>query len=227
MRLFLLILLGFLTKDLIAQIDYKTESDSFLYWQPEVKIKYLDYKGDTTSAGMDLCRKYKIHNLGEVHIQYVLDIPIKERKRGKFLEKAYIAPVFCKHCSFSIKQDSIEMLQDQVYFDIAEYCSRIARIQLDTFRVILPGYGAYVLNFATITNDMDNMMHEMFGSYTYQLYNEDSAYIKWRLLLDKGLARTQKYATKPEECYRLLINSPIDKDYMRAEYITPPRKRKK
>jgi hypothetical protein len=97
MRIFVVILLGFLVKHLIAQTYYKTENDSFLYWQPNVKIKYNDYKGDTTAAGMDLCRKYKIHNIGVVNIQYILDIPKKESKRGKLLEKAYIAPVFCKH----------------------------------------------------------------------------------------------------------------------------------
>jgi len=228
MRVILIILLGFIAIDLNAQIQYKTENDSFLYWQPNVKIRFEDYCGDTTNSGMELCRKYNIHNLGEVHLQKILDVPIKMRKRGKLLEKVYIAPVFCKYCSFSIKKDSIEMLHDQVYFDIAEYCSRLARMQLDSLRQLMPGYGTYWIMFSTVTGDMDELMKKMIGSFGYQLMiKKDSlAYDNWRSLLDKGLDRTKKYSTKPEECYRLLINKPIDKEYEKSEYIGPPMKKK-
>jgi hypothetical protein len=229
MRLLVFFMFGFIAIDLSAQMNYITENDSFLYWQPGVKLQYEDYLGDTSTSGMELCRKYNIHNIGEVHIESVLDVPINEKKRGKLLEKVYIAPVICKHCSFSIKQDSIEMLHDQIYFDIAEYCSRIARMRLDSLREFMPGYGTYWLKFSTVTAEMDELMHGMFGSYTYQvLAQKDSlAYNNWRVSIDKGLLKTKEFATKPEECYRLLIYKPIDKEYERSEFIGPPLKKNK
>jgi len=227
MRIFCTILIGLTVIDINAQINNKDENDSFLYWQPNARLRFEDFKGDTTTSGMDLCRKYNIHIISEVHIDKVLDVPKKKRKRGKLLEKAYIAPVFCKYCSFSIKQDSVEILHDQMYFDMAEFCARRARMKLDTLRHLMPGYGTYWLMFSTVTEDMDNLMYNMFGSYTNQMAHKDSTYLIWRDILDKGLERTKKFATRPEECHRLLNNIPIDNEYERSEFIGPPMKSNK
>lgn len=229
MKYLILILFGFIAIDLNAQINYKTENDSFLYWQPGVRLRILDYRGDTTNSGMNLCRKYNIHNIANVQIHSILDVPKKKRKKGKLLEKAYFAPVFCKHCSFSIKNDSVEILHDQIFFDIAEYCARNARMKLDSLRQIMPGYGTYWIMFSTVKADMDELNQKMCGSYGYQLFvkKDSSAYNTWRVLLDNGLVKTKNYGTKSEDCYRLLSGVPIDIEYEKSETIAAPMNRKK
>ena len=227
--LLLVICLFFVTFNSFGQTTYKTECDSFLYWQPNVRLKIQDYKGDTSTSGMALCRKYNIHNVANVQINSVLDVPKKNRKKGKLLEKVYFAPVFCKFCSFSIKYDSIELLHDQIYFDIAEFCSRTARMKVDSIKQLLPGYGAMWITFATTQEKMINLFHDMCGSYTYQLNaKKDSfAYQKWRSMLDEALNQTNNFATKPEECYRLLSGFPLDEEYERSKTMMAPQTRKK
>jgi hypothetical protein len=228
MRYLLIILgIGFLMKNLEAQSNFKTENDSFLFWQPNIKLEFQDYKGDTNTNGMNLCRKYDIHNIAEVHINSILDVPKKKGKRGKLLEKAYFAPVFCKYCSFSIKEDSIEVMHDQLFLDIAEYCSRTARIKLDSLRQIMPGYGTYWIMYSTVKANMDELMQNMFSSYGYELLvkKDSSAYDRWREAIKKGLENTKQFATKPEDCYRLLSNIPVDINYIKSETIMPPMKK--
>jgi len=71
---------------------------------------------------------------------------------------------------------------------------------------------------------MDSLYQDMCSSYGYQLNvkKDSSAYRKWRSMLDAQLARSKNYATKPEECYRLLSGAPIDEEYERSENIAPP-----
>lgn len=220
--------LTYVTIDSFGQPSYKTECDSFLYWQPNVRLKLEDYKGDTTTSGMNLCRKYNIHNIANVQICSILDEPKQKRKRGKLLEKVYFAPKFCKYCSFSIKNDSLEILHDQIYFDIAEFCSRTARKKLDSLRLLMPGYGTYWLLYTTVKQDIEDLNQKMCGAYGYQLLvkKDTSAYQSWREMLDIGLTRTKNYATKPEECYRLLSDAPIDGEYQQAETIAGPMKKR-
>jgi hypothetical protein len=52
-------------------------------------------------------------------------------------------------------------------------------------------------------------------------------YLKWRELIDKWLEETQKYATTPEECYRLMSGKPIEKGYRKAKKLIGPMPDKK
>ena len=48
---------------------------------------------------------------------------------------------------------------------------------------------------------------------------KDSAYINWRKTVDDVLLQTENYATQPEDCYRFVINEPIEKGYIKAKTI--------
>ena len=56
-----------------------------------------------------------------------------------------------------------------------------------------------------------NFYQEMSNSYIRKVYlsTEKESYEEWRLVVDELLDRFKLYATKPEECYRMVKKQPI------------------
>ena len=48
------------------------------------------------------------------------------------------------------------------------------------------------------------------------------AFSEWRKLINDWLSNTQKWATKPEECYRLMTEKPIEEGYIMSPYVMSP-----
>ncbi len=102
------------------------------------------------------------------------------------MEKVYIAPVFCKYCSYADSYDSIEIEQDQIYFLIAEYAARRARMEMDSLCLDIPNStGVLSIWFSTITSTMLEIQYEMNAAYTQDLMVErlPDAFNKWLKLM--------------------------------------------
>src|SRR5690606_27628942 len=51
------------------------------------------------------------------------------------------------------------------------------------------------------------------------IQKEDSAYTKWRQLVDELLEANKDFATHPNEIKRLILGQPIEQDYVQAKAI--------
>ena len=64
-----------------------------------------------------------------------------------------------------------------------------------------------------------NFYNSMRESYVHDLYysTQGESYDTWRALADELLEKLSLYATKPEECYRMIQNKPIESEYKPAD----------
>jgi hypothetical protein len=55
-------------------------------------------------------------------------------------------------------------------------------------------------------------MQSFFGSAIREILIEkkDNAYMEWRQVVDELLQQTESYKTRPEDCYRFVLNEPIE-----------------
>ena len=210
----ILILLMFVSKLVHAQQE-RLETNEFLYWHTNTTINYDDFKKPVDSIGIILCEKYKTKSLSNVQIHSILDYPKKAKKIQTLKVKAYFAPSFCKECSMLVQKDSSELKMAQMYFDIAEYCSRRARQIVKQLDSLHPGTDFVAALFPEIVDNMYKMMGEMFGAFGSQVKNEKNqeAFKKWRNDCDKLLAETKDFATKREECIRFINKVPYSTEY--------------
>ena len=116
----------------------RLETNEFVYWQTNTTINYDDFKKPVDSIGIKLCEQYKTKSLSNVQIHSILDYPKKAKKIQTLKVKAYFAPSFCKECSMLVQKDSSELKMAQMYFDIAEYCSRRARQNINILDSLNP-----------------------------------------------------------------------------------------
>ena len=165
--------------------------------------------------------KYDVGSMANVQIHAVLDYPKKARKIKTLKERWYIAPSFCKKCSPITYQDSIDLLQAQIYFDIAEYCARDTRKKIAELEKKNFGNGFIAASFPSLIDDMYNLMGQMFGSYGRDiLINKvPGAYEDWRTKVDKLLNSTTDYATESNDCERFISKKPFSDDYMMSYEI--------
>jgi hypothetical protein len=210
----ILIVLMFVSKLVHAQQE-RFETNEFLYWQTNTKIIYDDFKKPVDSTSIKLSEKFGTKSLASVQIHSILDYPKKAKKIKTLHEKTYFAPSFCKECSTILQKDSSELKIAQMYFDIAEYCSRRARQNIKHLDSLHPGVGFAAAAFPGIVDNMYKMMGEMFGEFGRQLRSDKkpNALAKWRSDCDKLLAETKDFATTEEECMRLINKIPFSDEY--------------
>ena len=86
--------------------------------------------------------------------------------------------------------------------------------------ILITGVGNTLANMAR--DSAINFVNTISYAYFEDLYiNPDStsaSYEEWRLLIDEGLINYERFATKPEDCYRMVKNEPILEKYRRARY---------
>lgn len=193
----------------------RLESERFLYWQVDTKISYDDFKQKPDSIGIKLCEKYGTKSLSNVQIHSILDYPKNARKIKTLKEKIYFAPSFCKECSMMVQKDSFELEMAQMYFDIAEYCSRRARQDVKYLDSLNYKNGFAAAAFPGIVDKMYKMMGEMYGAFGRQVSidKKPGAYKKWRSDCDKLLIQTKDYATSNDECMRFINKKPYSNEY--------------
>lgn len=153
--------------------------------------------------------------MANVQIHSILDYPEKAHKIKKLREQWYLTPVFCKKCSPIIRKDSSDLLEAQIYFDIAEYCTRVTRQKIAEIEKENFGNGFIAAVFPGLVDEMYNMMGELFGSYGRDILidNVPDAYNDWRSKIDELLSTTVDFATKPVECKRSIYKKPFSDEY--------------
>ena len=195
------------------------QTDWFLYWQPSISLEFSDFQKIPNSDELSMFNKYGVQSMANVQIHAILDYPKKARKINTLKEQWYIAPAFCKKCSPISEHDKSELLQAQVYFDIAEFCARISRRSIAEIEQQLNdqnvGNGAIAAAFPRIVDEMYNLMAEMFSSYGRQVIIDKNpgAYEEWRSSVDEMLESTIEYQTKSIECKRFMNEKPFSDEY--------------
>lgn len=221
----ILFLFIFITLAANCQINYPTRDSVHIFWQPGTKITYLDFKGSIPPKIQQQMDNYDYSAIAFVGIWHVIDLPTGNRKKrwSKF-EKVYFAPAFERTTSATRTTDSIEIAKQVMYFDICEVWARWAREQLAQLKDSINATGIQAIMYTTIVQRMNKNYNSMCGDYTEQVFidKEEGSYLKWRAFIDEWLDETQKYATTPEECYRLMSGKPIEKGYKKAKKLMGP-----
>jgi len=222
-----------------SQDEYAIESETHIFWQPNRTLLITDFQGGNSADS----KFNKDRELGRAVIPCLgifmkVDIPKNYRKNK--LEKVYFAPAFQKSCSLFLDNDTSNFRDAQIQFDMYELATRIARTMIwethakmaiendsalidviirnpDT--ILITGLGNI---FAGRARDSAmNFAKEITNAYLNDMYfKKDSAsasYEDWRSLIDKGLRKSERFATKPEDCYRMIKNKPILKRYKTAK----------
>lgn len=215
--IFLLMVLWISCSFLNAQSSYTTSDENNIYWQPDTKINFSNYQCHSDSECVKLHEKYGIKMCSSIGIRGVVDIP---KRKGKF-DKFYLAPVFCKNCSCILVEDSMNLKIDKLMFDMAEACARGARKELIELQNKMHADNTNLMFFTSIRNSWDERMRDFFGTVSREVLVEkkDSAYVGWRKTVDLLLKQTESFATKPEDCYRFILNKPLEKNYIEPETI--------
>jgi hypothetical protein len=213
-----------LSFDINGQQIYPTRDSVHIFWQPDLKITLNDYKGDSTKEVMAILRKYDFSASASVGIWTVLDIPKKKNERGKKLEKAYFAPAFERTTSFTLTNDTLEIVKQNLYFDICEIWARWARKELQSIQDTMKSYGSISIMYTTIKKEMNDKKVEMYRSYFKDVFinKKEGSFQLWRDEVHKTLNNSTEWATKPEECYRLMSKKPIDDSYIMAPTLIGP-----
>ena len=235
----LILSISYLSTDLYCQSEYPIESETHIFWQPNRKLSVNDFQGGS-STDSKFNRDREIGRTVIPCLGFFLEIDIPKNYRKNKLEKVYFAPAFQKSCSFLLDDDTSNFRDAQIQFDIYELATRIARkniwsmhaymaIQSDSTwvdvinnnpdTILITGVGNI---FASIARDSAmSFLNEMTYAYFNDLYfNVDSTsatYEEWRSLIDQGLRNHERFATKPEDCYRMIKNKPILKKYKKAK----------
>jgi hypothetical protein len=207
-----------------TQTIYPTSDSIHIFWQPEVKLSFADYKGPLTKEVEELMVTYDFTASASVGIWSILDIPEKKKDRGKKFEKAYFAPAFERTTSYTKSDDSLQISMQNIYFDICELATRGARRELDSFQDSMNAIGAVSIMYSTVKQGMENFKLEMYRGYFKDVFidKKDGAFVWWRKLVDKWLEDSKDYTTTKEECYRLLSGKPIEAGYIQAPTIIGP-----
>lgn len=198
-----------------------TENQNLKGWTKETKIVYADFKGKPNDQFKRLNKEVGLQASAQVGLKSILDVPKKKRDRGRLLEKVYVAPFFIKTSSVTLTKDEKELDKQRLYFDMAESFARIMRREIEHIADSAKTYGTTWIMYSSIKNYYCSELGRMFNDYTYEVFVEkkEGAYEKWRALIDKALSETDTFATKKEDCHRLLTNLPIDPEYEQSEKV--------
>lgn len=208
--------------DAIAQTNYITENEEYIGWQPGVSFEFKDFKAEPDSNFLKLCSKYDYSTITNIQIYAYLDVPEKKGQRKRKMEEVYIAPVFCKRCSFAKEENLIELRQDQIYFMIAEYAARVGRMSIDSLITQSPrSTGLLTIMFMTLKNDIIEHQRKMNAAYGRDIlvYKKPGAYEEWSAKLAELLDETKAYATKPTDCHRIITGKPLTDGYILAPRV--------
>lgn len=209
-----------------AQTEYPTESENDLFWQPTVQISFSHFQEKSDTACIKYFEKYGFQMSSNIGFRDVVDIPKshlsrKIKKRIGF-DKLYLAPVFCKNCACILSEDSLELIVHQLLFDVAEMCARGVRRELSEMQSEMNINNVNTMFFTTVKNRWEERMRGTFASILQDvlIQKKDNAYAEWRQLIDELLEKNERFETQPGDIYRFIMGEPIEKDYVKAEWIT-------
>ena len=218
MRSITFVLVALICTTAFAQTN-RIENKDFLYWQPKTEILFSDYRKTIDTVDLKMFEKYKSTSLANIQIHAVLDYPGNVKQIKTLKEKWYISPVFCKEYSPLMRQDSTELQKARIYFDMAEYCTRVTRKKiagLETQRPVKDSNGFIAAAFPGLIDKMYDLMSDMFSSYRREVNVEKqpNAHNEWRKTVNQLLESTKNYSTSENECNRFINNKPYSEEYI-------------
>lgn len=218
MKYILLLLCFLLSIAAFAQKNYPTRDSIHIFWQPGLLITYEDYAGDTITEVMDLMRIYHFSASASIGLWSVMDIPEKSKDRRRKTEQIYIAPAFERTTSFALTNDATEIAIQNTYLDICEIWGRYARERFAQIRDSSATPGTLAFMFKKVMDQMEAQRLDMTHRFSREVIVEKKpgAFEGWRNLISETLVKTEKWATKPEECYRHLTGVPLIPGYILA-----------
>ncbi len=226
-RVFIL-LLSFVTifNQSFSQNQYETENETHIFWQENRRLTQEDFGGkDPIDPKLiSYCDTMGMCSMAYVGLFSVLDVPKRKSQFGKLMEKVYFAPAFDKSYSYIIGDDTIGFHAQKLVFDINEITARKARMELQALKDSMPQtFGVYWNFFKTAEAKALSFEHTMMQSFIQDVYVNGTVnnigLEKWEDIVHEFLDKTQEYATKPKECYRFVVNKPIEKGYKMAENV--------
>ncbi|WP_116124340.1 hypothetical protein [Lewinella sp. IMCC34183] len=222
-RTCLFLLLSIIASSVGAQPAVQTEDN--LFWQPTVVLAYADFQSPSDADCVQVNEKYGLQLSATIQLRGIVDVPeshlSKKIKRRTGDDKGYLAPVFCKHCSCMLSEDSTELVVYQLLFDVAEMTARGARKELLETQDQLKINNVNATFFTTVKNKWDERMRGTWASIYQEvlIQQKEGAYAEWRSLVDEILADMQDYATQPDDIERFIAGEPIMEGYVQAETI--------
>lgn len=223
-RLAILIYIVLISQKVIGQNGYETSNETHILWQSDTRITKEDYQGQPTSQVDKMMDEYGFTAAASVGLWSVVDIPKKKKDRYKKFEKVYFAPAFEKTTSYIRTDDSLQIEMQNIYFDMCEVWARWARRELKALQDTTKATGTLSIFFMTVKEDMDKNRILMFRAYFKEVFIDkgEGAFEKWRKEVDKTLEETKMWATRPEECHRLLTQKPIEEGYIKSPTLIGP-----
>ena len=194
--------------------------------QPNVKLTKLDYQGKITPEVEKTMTDYNLTASASVGVWSVLDIPKKKKDRYKKYEIAYFAPAFDRVTSSLKTTDTIQIEMQNLYFDICELSARFARKELKEFQDTTKSIGAVSIMYTIIKEEMHKKRISMYRQYFKEVIVDrvEGAFLKWRKEIDNALEQSKEWATTPKECYRFVLQKPVEEGYVMAPTLIAPLK---
>lgn len=226
MKNLLLLLSLSLTLNCLAQEKPITSTERHIFWQPNVKLTRLDYQGKISPEVEKIMTDYNLTALASVGIWSVLDIPKKKKDRYTNYEIAYFVPAFDKATSSLKTIDTIQIEIQNLYFDICELSARFARKELKELQDTSKSVGAISIMYTTIKDQMHQKRISMYKQYFKEVIEDriDGAFLKWRKQINEALEQSKEWATTPKECYRFVLQKPVEDGYIMAPTLIEPLK---
>jgi hypothetical protein len=224
-KTFIFILVAVATSSANAQNQVEVEDTKNLYWQPNVEIDYSHFQSESDADCIKYNEKYGLKMSANIQLYGIVDIPkshlSRNIRRRTGNDKLYLAPVFCKHCSCILSEDSVELVVYQLLFDVAEMSARGLRKELMETQQQMNINNVNTMFFTTVKNKWDEIMRETWASI-YQdvlIQKKDGSHTEWRTLVDEFLEKNKDFATQPYEIERLILGKPVEDGYVQAKTI--------
>jgi len=206
-----------------------TETETHIFWQPDRKLCPEDFQCDPReipSGALQECDSMDYCVVGAFGLFKIVDVTKGRYKPGRYHEKAYMAPAFQKTKSWMLKPDTLGIEIQQLLFDMNELHARSIRYKLDHFldsTDMKNTDNPYTMFFYTFyeqdTEFFNKLQYKFFHDVVYK--EGDWNLERWREFIDTGLEQFKEYATTPEDCYRFVIDKPIEKKMVPAKYVMP------
>ena len=88
----------------------------------------------------------------------------------------------------------------------------------------MKGYGAISIMYTSIKQEMNEKRIEVYRNYFRDVFidKKEGSFQSWRNSIHMTLDKSKEWATRPEECYRLMTKKPIDDSYIQAPTLIGP-----
>jgi hypothetical protein len=220
-RTLLVFTLSLLGTTVFAQTD-SLRNETHIFWSENYEIQIEDFQDTIKSTkNVEACEKYNLCWGAYTGLFTVMDVPRKKKDKKRKEEVIYFAPAFELKTSYRLTSDSMDYLKQVLVFDMYELAARKCRMELDSIYNTNPSIGIKGIFFKSVEADVQENLGEMVRAYTHEVYIEglESAYEKWRTLINDILNETREYRTTAKDRTRFIKEEPLLEGYVRARKV--------